>query len=76
MYLSETVGAAVAHFQLNNRECSDIFLITTRHSAVAWRMSFANEKGYMFYEASEDRIRPCGGHTVAGHQGLFPGRKI
>jgi len=35
MYLSETVGAAVAHFQFDNDGSLDILLATTRHSAVS-----------------------------------------
>jgi hypothetical protein len=45
MYWFETVGAAVARFQFDNGGRLDIFLLTMRHSAVAWRTSPTNEKG-------------------------------
>ena len=35
MYSSETVSAAVAHFQLDNDGSLDILLATTRHLAVS-----------------------------------------
>ena len=35
MYSSETMGAALAHFQFDNDGSLDIILATTRHSAVS-----------------------------------------
>jgi len=64
MYLSETVGAAMAHFQFDNDGSLDILQASTRHSGCLMAMNLTNEKGPLSYEASEDRVRPCGGHFV------------
>jgi len=73
MYWFETVGAAVARFQLDKRAGAGIFLFTTRHSAVAWRTVRPNERGplFFFFLLKPQRLySSCGDHFAAA--GAYP----